>query len=233
MDEAAVEKAGAAPLEAELDAIAALKRVADLPPLLARLHLASAQSSPLFGFGSSQDYADSNRVIAFAYAGGLGLPDRDYYVKTDAKSQETRATLRGARGADVPAAGRSAAAAAKAEAQTVMEIETALAKASLTRVEKRDPYKLFHKMTRAELLKLTPAFDWAAYWNALGLPAPTEINVTEPAFYQEVERQLQTRGIADWKAYLRWHLVHDRGGVSFHGLRAGEFRFLSASTCAA
>jgi len=209
MDEAAVEKAGAAPLAAELDLIGAVQRVSDLPPLLARLHLESSQSSPLFGFGSSQDYADSNRVIAFAFSGGLGLPDRDYYVKTDKKSQETRARYLEHLAMTFQLLGDSAAK-AKTESQAVMDIETALAKASLTRVDKRDPYKMFHKMNQAEFMKLTPAFDWAAYWKALGIPPQTEINVTEPAFYQEVNKLLETRGMADWKTYLRWHLARDR-----------------------
>src|ERR1039458_8224423 len=87
---------------------------------------------------------------------------------------------------------------AGAEAKTVMEIETALARASLTRVEKRDPYKQFHKLPRAGFVKLTPHFGWPAYWNAIGLPAPAVVNVTEPAFYKEVERQLGTRPVGDW-----------------------------------
>ena len=91
MDEAAVEKAGAGPLKPRLDQIAELKRTSEIPALLGRMHLEMSDGSPLFGFGSSQDFADSTRVIAFAEAGGLGLPDRDYYTKTDAKSQETRA----------------------------------------------------------------------------------------------------------------------------------------------
>ena len=208
MDEAAIEKAGIAPLRPYLDAIEKLRRVSDLPPLLAQLHLASMLTSALFGFGSSQDYANSNSVIAFATASGLGLPDRDYYVKTDAKSQEARAkylthvaqmfTLLG----DQPAA-------AKTEAQTVMDIETALAKASLTRVELRDPHNLFHKMTAAQLGQLTPSFHWSDYWKAEGLLPQTEINVTEPKFFEEVERQLKTRPIADWKVYLRWHLIRE------------------------
>ena len=136
--------------QAHLDAIAGLNTLKDLPPVLARMHLGSARSNAIFGFGASQDFANSEQEIAFASAGGLGLPDRDYYTKTDAKSEETRAKylehvarmfeLLG----DAPAA-------AKAQAQTVMEIETALAKASLTQVELRDPYKQFHKMPRAKL----------------------------------------------------------------------------------
>src|SRR5450759_4582566 len=91
MNEAAVEKAGAAPLKATLDAIAGLATLQALPPVVARMHLQSARSNAIFGFGSSQDFANSEQVIAFASAGGLGLPDRDYYTKTDAKSEETRA----------------------------------------------------------------------------------------------------------------------------------------------
>jgi endothelin-converting enzyme/putative endopeptidase len=207
MNEADIEKAGGAPLEPSLRQIAALKQLSDIPPLLARLHLESGQSSILFDFGSNQDFADSSQVIAFASAGGLGLPDRDYYLKTDDKSRETRARyidhvarmfrLLG----DAPTASRG-------EAQTVMAIETALAQASLTRVDKRDPYKLFHKLTRAQLAAMTPSFQWAAYWNGIGLPAPAEINVTEPAFFQELEKQLKTRPLVEWKTYLRWHLAH-------------------------
>src|SRR4029077_18482772 len=97
---------------------------------------------------------------------------------------------------------------AKADAQIVMDIETALAKVSLTRVEKRDPYKLFHKMTRAQLQALTPAFEWGAYFMNSNVPDTSTINVTEPAFYKELQTLLQSRGLADWKTYLRLHLVH-------------------------
>jgi putative endopeptidase len=207
MNESAVEKAGAAPLKPELDAIAALSGKAGLGALLGRLHLATPDAAPLFGFGSSQDFADSNRVIAFASASGLGLDDRDYYVKTDAKSKEIRARYLEHVAAMFALLGESPAT-AEASARVVMGIETALAKASLTRVEKRDPYQLFHKMPRAEFLKLTPGFDWAAYWQAIGLDAPAEINVTEPRFFREVERLLAARTPAQWRTYLRWHLVH-------------------------
>ena len=226
MDEAAVEKAGAAPLKARLDEIAALKRVSGIPALLGRLHLESSGDSALFGFGSSQDFADSNSVIAFAVAGGLGLPDRDYYVKADAKSQETRARYLQHLAAMFQLLG-DAPAAAQAEARTVMAIETALAKASLTRVDKRDPYKLFHKYPRARLDALTPSFGWAAYFNAIGVPAPAEVNVTEPEFFREVEKQLKTRGIKDWKTYLRWHLAHGQSAYLSSAFVNASFEFYS------
>ncbi|HTX39227.1 MAG TPA: M13 family metallopeptidase [Bryobacteraceae bacterium] len=225
MDEAAIAKAGAAPLRKLLGEIAALKSTAGLPEVLAQMQMESFDS-PLFGFGSNQDYADSNQVIAFGFADGLGLPDRDYYLKTDAKSQETRTRYREHVARMFQLLGDPAAT-ARAEAQTVMDIETALAQASLTRVDKRDPYKLFHKVSRAQFVAETPSFGWAAYWNAIGLPAPAEINVTEPEFFKEVERQLQTRPIADWKVYLRWHLAHGRAAYLSPAFDQANFDFYS------
>jgi endothelin-converting enzyme/putative endopeptidase len=206
MDEAAVEKAGAAPLGPRLSEIAALKNIAGLAPLVGRLHLESSGDGTLFGFGSAQDFADSSRVIAYASAGGLGLPDRDYYTKDDPKSVETRARYLAHVAGMLTLLGDDAAA-ASAEARVVMEIETELAKASLTRVEKRDPHKLFHKMPLAGFRKSVPSFGWAAYFDALGISAPPVVNVAEPAFYREVETLLHTRSLDDWKTYLRWHLV--------------------------
>jgi len=225
MDEAAVEKSGASPLKPHLDAIAALKNVADLPPLLASIHLESGEDT-LFSFSSAQDFADSSRVIAFASSGGLGLPDRDYYVNPDPKSQEIRAKYLDHVAAMLALLGDSPDA-ARAGAQTVMAIETDLAKATLTRVDRRDPYKQFHKYTRAQLLGLTPAFGWGAYWTGLGLPAPATLNVTEPDFYKEVERLLKTHGIQDWKTYLRWHVVHSAAPYLSHPFVETSFNFYS------
>jgi len=206
MDEPAVERAGASPLRPLLDRIAALKSASDLADFVASQHLLSS-GTMLFGFGSNQDYADATSVIAFALAGGLGLPDRDYYTKTDAKSEETRQKylvhvqkmfeLLG----DSPGS-------ARANTKTVMEIETALAKASLTRVDKRDPYKLFHKMTRKQLEALNPSFGWERYLNDVGLSSVSEVNVTEPEFFKQLEAQLKSRKLADWKTYLRWQVAH-------------------------
>ena len=207
MDEPAVEKAGATPLKPELDQIAAIKSVRELAPFLAGQQLALLGDQMLFGFGSNQDFQDSSREIAFANGGGLGLPDRDYYVKTDAKSEETRMKYveHVAKMFELIGEQREA---AENDARTVMDIETALAKASLTRVDKRDPYKLFHKMSRSQFEALTPAFSWQPYFLALKVPDTSVINVTEPAFYKELQNQFQTRSLADWQTYLRWHLVH-------------------------
>ncbi|MEO7653804.1 MAG: M13 family metallopeptidase N-terminal domain-containing protein, partial [Bryobacteraceae bacterium] len=202
MDEPAAEKAGASPLKQALKAVAALC-ARDLPSYLAKEHFASSTSS-LFTFGSGQDFGDATRVIAFASAGGLGLPDRDYYVKTDPKSTGIREKYLLHVQRMLELAGGSADS-SSAGARIVMEIETALAKASLTRAEKRDPYKLFHRLTRKQLQALTPSFRWDRYLAAAGMPGIAELNVTEPAFFQQLEVQLRARNIDDWKAYLRWH----------------------------
>jgi putative endopeptidase len=205
MDEPALEKAGLTPLQPQLDEIAKLQSIRDLPAFLARSHLSGYNM--LFSFGSNQDFADSTREIAFASAGGLGLPDRDYYVKTDAKSLELRQKYLDHVAKMFALLGESEAA-AKVHAQTVMDIETELAKASLTRVEQRDPYKLFHKMTLAQVQALTKSFAWDAYLAAAQLKGIQVVNVSEPAFMKEVEVLLTSRTLDDWKTYLRWHLGH-------------------------
>jgi endothelin-converting enzyme/putative endopeptidase len=210
MDEGAIEKLGAKPLQPQLDEIAGLKSIRDLPPLLARLHLSGVNA--LFSFDSNQDYADSSREIAFASAGGLGLPDRDYYVKTDAKSKELRQKYLDHVAKMFQLLG-DAAPLAKTHAQTVMDIETALANASLTRVDQRDPYKLFHKMTTAQAQALTKSFAWDSYMAAVQVKDIQVVNVTEPAFLKEVEVLLTSKSLDDWKTYLRWHLVH--GGARY------------------
>ena len=207
MDEAAIERRGVKPLHRWLAAIDRLRARRDVAPLLAQLHMALGDSGLFFGFGSSQDFEDATRVIAFADAGGLGLPDRDYYVKDDEASK----TLRTQYAAHVARTFRllgHAADAAQREAAVVMSVETALAQASLTQVDRRDPYKLYHKMDVAGLRALTPQFDWPRYLRTLGLGAVTTFNVTEPEFYRALDREWTTRSVDDMRTYLRWHVVH-------------------------
>jgi endothelin-converting enzyme/putative endopeptidase len=207
MDEPAIEKLGAAPLQAGLGEIAALKSKAELGKYLGQEHLALRGSGMLFGFGSNQDFADATQVIAFAVAGGLGLPDRDYYTKTDPKSQQIRDQYVAHMQKMYVLMGDPVSTAA-GEAKAVMSMETALAQKSLTRVQKREPHNLFHKMDRVQLKALTPDFDWDIYLDAQGFAGLQTFNVTEPEFYQEVDRLIQSESLDDWKTYLRWHLVH-------------------------
>jgi putative endopeptidase len=226
MDEPAVEKAGLAPLKPELAEIAGLHSIRDLAAYLGRQHLATLGDGMLFGFGSSQDFEDSSRVIAFADAGGLGLPDRDYYTKTDAKSVEIRRKYVEHIQQMLELLGEKPAS-AKAHAQTVMDIETALAKASLTRVEMRDPYKLFHKMTPAQLQALTPSFEWAAYFKSSAAPDTSVINVSQPEFFKEMEALLKAHPLNDWKTYLRWHLAHSKASYLPAAFDKANFDFYS------
>jgi putative endopeptidase len=205
MDEAAVEKLGAEPLKPALAEIAALKNKKELAVLLAHEHLTTISNGLLFNFGVDQDFAESSQVIAFLTAGGLGLPDRDYYTRTDAKSEEIRQKYLLHVQAMLQLLG-DAPELAKHEAQTIMRIETALANASLTRVEQRDPHNLFHKMELKQVKALAPDFDWDAYLKAGGVGGVHTFNVTEPKFYAEVEKQLQSNSLDDIKTYLRWQL---------------------------
>jgi putative endopeptidase len=224
MDEPAIEKAGAAPLQKWMDEIAALKSTRDLPAFLARAQAAVFGNGVLFGFGSNQDYADSTQVIAFATAGGLGLPDRDYYVKTGAKSQEIRDRYVQHVQQMLKLLGEPSDLAA-AHARIVMDIESALAAASLTRADQRDPYKLFHKLKRRELQALTPSFEWRAYFAAAQMSDVSVINVTEPAFFKQLQKLLASREIEDWKTYLRWHLLHAKAPYLSRAFVDADFSF--------
>ncbi|HEX4961232.1 MAG TPA: M13 family metallopeptidase [Thermoanaerobaculia bacterium] len=207
MDEPTIEKAGAGPLKPGLAAIAALKSREELAPLIARLHLEGDSGTLLFGFGSGQDPRDASRVIGFAGAGGLGLPSPEDYSKNDAKSKETREHYRAYMQQMFELLGDKEPA---RHAVAVMRLETALAKASLTPVERRDPYKTAHPMKRKELQALTPAFRWDVYLTTVGQGGLEDFNVTEPKFLQEVNKQIANASLDDLRAYLRFHLARSR-----------------------
>ena len=206
MDTAAVEREGAKPIAPALERIAQLKSVDDIAAFIAHEQNEGFESGMLFGFGSNPDFDDSSQVIAFAGAGGLGLPDRDYYTKADAKSQEIRQRYLEHVQKMLELIGE-APANARADVQAVMQIETALAQASLTRVELRNPYNLKHKVTRVQLNQMMPHFDWDHYFSGIQAPPFTTVNVEEPKFYAELNKQLAERNLAAWRAYLRWHTV--------------------------
>ncbi|WP_035348893.1 M13 family metallopeptidase [Edaphobacter aggregans] len=205
MDTAAIDKLGAAPLKPTLTAIDALPDRKALIAYLGTLNR-NTRGSFFFNSGASQDPGDSNSVIAEISAGGLGLPDRDYYLKTDAKSEETRKAYVAYVEKILTLAGEPAGQAQK-DATTIMRIETDLAKASLTRVERRDPYKQYHKMTVAQLSAEDPVINWPDYLRVQGASGVNTLNVAQPAFQKAVDHALTTEPLEDLKAYLRFHAV--------------------------
>jgi endothelin-converting enzyme/putative endopeptidase len=211
MDTAAINKRGLSPLKPELDRIAALKTASDLPALLAHLHAIGVNA--FFGLGSNQDYADSTSVISFYGAGGLGLPERDYYTRTDAKSVETRQQYLAHVRKILVLAGETDAQAAK-DAETVMTIETRLAKASLTITEQRDPQNLNHPTDVAKFSKELTHFSLADYVKTAHAPATGKANDMEPKFFAEFNTLVADTPIDQIKTYLRWHLIHAYAGTS-------------------
>jgi putative endopeptidase len=206
MNESAVEKRGVSAIQSQLDSIANLRSAQELPPLIAKLQLAYGRSI-LFRAGSKQDPDNSEQVIAELDQGGLGLPDRDYYTKEDAKSKETRERYVQHVEKVFELIGDSQKT-AKKNAATVMRMETSLAKSQLTRVDRRDPYKLKHKMNPADLDTLAPNFDWKTYYREAHYPAFDTLNVGEPEFLKEVNSMLAAEPIENWKTYLRFHVAN-------------------------
>ena len=225
MDEAAAERLGATPLDPFFKAIDSVKSREELAPVLAQLHLAiGPENSSMFSVDSGQDFADSTQMIAILYAGDLGLPDRDHYLKQDLKSKQIRAKyqahLRQVFGllGDAPNS-------ANRNASTVFRIETSLAKASLTRVEKRDPYKIYHKMRRLELQKLMPSFDWNAYFAGIGRSDADTVNVTQPRFFEQGQRILRRESLDNLKTYLRWQVTHSEAPYLSKNFVDSDFEF--------
>jgi putative endopeptidase len=205
MDEAKIETEGLKPLQPELDRVARIKNQGTLQEEIGHLH--SIGINALFNSGSTQDFKNSAEVTAEINQGGLGLPDRDYYTKTDDRSKMLRdeyvkhvAKMFELMGDD-PAK-------AAGEAQTVLALETKLAEASKTRVELRDIEKLYHRTPMAQLHDLAPTFNWLVYFQRIGLAQKVDVNVTSPDFFKAMDAQLAATPLADWQTYLRWNLIN-------------------------
>ena len=207
MDEAAVEAAGASPLRPLLDRVDAVASTAEFGKLAAGLQMDGL--GVFFAFGSEQDPRDSQNVIAGQGQGGLGLPDRDYYFRDDDASKKLREKYV-AHVAKMLSLMGDADAVAKEESEAVMRIETALAAGSKKAEDLRDPVANYHKLALAEVQKLSPHFDWGAFLDGMGLnPLPPAVDVNQTEFVQALDKAIASAPLADWKAYLRWHVVHD------------------------
>src|SRR6267378_6691214 len=222
MDTAAIDAAGTKPIEPELSRIANIKNILDLQAEAARLQ--SMGVGALFRFTSRQDLKDSAVVIGGASQGGLGLPEREYYLKTDEKSQQLRDAY-GRHVANMLALLGDPAAKSAAEAAVVLKLETALANASTKNTDLRDPEKNYHMMALADLKTLTPNLSWEAYFRAAGHPELKRINVGQPDFFKGLDAQLTATPLEDWKTYLRWHLVNAAASELPERFVAEEFDF--------
>ena len=224
LDESAVEKAGTKPLESDLRRIGAIRSKQDLPKEIVQLHREG--TDVLFGFDSGSDFKNASQMIAQLDQGGLGMPDRDYYFKDDDKSVELRkkyvehvAKMFGLLGDDPLKA--------SAEAKAVMEIETGLAKGAFDQTTRRDPQKIYHKLSNKELAALSPAFDWNVYFEGVGAPRFDSLNVVEPEFIKNMQEVIGAHSLDDWKTYLRWHVVHSSAAMLPAAFVHENFEFFS------
>jgi predicted metalloendopeptidase len=222
MDTARIEAVGATPLQKGFDHIAALEDRAELARLLAGLHSHGVDAA--FRFGPFPDLKNSRMMVGAFFQGGLGMPDRDYYLKDDARTKgireayvahvEKMLTLLG----DKPEQ-------AAAEAKTILNFETRLAKASKTRVELRDPKANYHMMTVKKLEATAPGVDWTRYFVGMGLKDLKRLDVGQPEFAQELGRMATTVPVADWQAYLRWHLLNEYAAHLSSPFEKEDFHF--------
>ncbi len=202
MDEAAIEARGLAPLQPLFARVDGVKDPASLTAVLADLHRLGVFAA--FSFGVEQDDKESNRYSLVLAQGGLGLPDRDYYLKNDAKSKELLAAYRAHVAKMLGLAGFDA-----KDADRILALETRLAKASMTKVEQRDPNAIYHAMTPAQLLAAAPGFPAGLYLKALSLATPDRFVVRQPAFLAELGRMMQELPADQWRVYLRWTLLRN------------------------
>jgi putative endopeptidase len=204
MEVATVNQAGLKPMQPLLSDIDSIKDQTSLQKMIGRLQ--DIGIAVPFGLSAASDNHNPSEVLADISARGLGLPDRDYYVKTEERFQQARAKYLIHVANMMKLAGYSDGDAQKAAA-VVMQFETELAKATLDNVARRDPEATDHKTTFAELQKLAPQFDWNGYFQAAKLPE-IPLNVQEPKFLEEFNRQLTATDLAAWKIYLKWQLLH-------------------------
>jgi len=223
MDTGAIEKLGLAPIESSWKQIDRLKSTGEIPALLTWLENRGTPDG-FFEFDVTQDEKDSSKQIAEADQGGLSLPDRDFYLVDSPHFAEIRAAYVEHVKKMFTLAGDSPDEAAR-EAASVMEIETAMAKASMTRVDRRDPEKVYHIYSVEDFQKLTPEFDWKVYFGTVGIGHFDTLNVAAPDFFKGLNTLLATEPVAAWKSYLRWHVLHGEAGNLSSAFFDEDFRF--------
>jgi len=222
-----IDEKGAGPMQVELQSIHSMQSSSDLGKTIGLLISHTDSSSFFFGIGSQQDAKQSEIMIGAVHAAGLGLPDRDYYLAQDDKKKENREKYVEHVAAMFRLLGQTESEATKSSA-TVMRIETALAGASLTRVERRDPHKTYNRNSMQELEALVPAIDWAALFEKTSLAPEPWLNIVQPVFMQELQALIERESLDDIKTYLKWGLVNSRADLLSAPFRDQNFTFYSA-----
>jgi putative endopeptidase len=226
MDTDRINALGAKPVQGDLALAASVKSAKDLPSVLAKLHDRGIGGG--FGFGVGQDDKDSTKYISGFNQGGLGMPDRDYYLKDDERSKSVRAAYEAHIARTFELLGDKQGPAQDA-AGVVMKVETALAKASWTRVENRDPQKTYNKLTVADLGKTAPGFDWSAYISDRGVKAK-EVLVAQPSFFTAFGKLAGEFTPEEWRTYLRWHVISGASPLLSKPFEDEAFSFTKALT---
>lgn len=227
MDEKNINKLGASPLTPEFERINSIKSIPELQQVIA--HLQTIGVDAPFSFGQMQDYKDNTQVIGVASQSGLGLPDRDYYLKPDKQFKKIRQVYVNHITNMLKLLGDNPKQAA-IEANTIMRIETQLAKSSMSVVEQRDPLAVYHMKTLTELQQATPNFNWKNYFTDIKHPDIDKINLAMPNFFKFIDTALKTISIEDWKIYLRWHLIDSLASCLSDNFVNEQFKMSSALT---
>jgi len=222
MDTAKIEKQGLEYITPYLKEIDEISTPDGVQQAVIRFH--QNGFSPLFGIYGSADARNSAMVIAQLTQAGMGMPDRDYYVNDDPRSVDLRAKYISYMTTMFKLLGNDDATSA-ANAQKVMALETQLAKASMTRLEQRDPNKTYNKVTTAELVKLSPVFNWNRYFTEMGLGDPGSVNLNQPIFVKEISNMLTTIPVEDWKIYLKWNLINETASYLSSNFVQASFDF--------
>ena len=217
MNEDAINKAGIAPLQPELDRIAGLKKKSQLPEVLASIHqiirpanlnyIDAAYPGVMFGIYSQPGFDDARTTLAALDQSGMALPGREFYLNDDAKAKEIRDKYVKHVAQLLELSGEPQVK-ASADAQTVLAMETELAKAAMDIVARRDPKNQNNKMSLQQIQALTPSFKWSRYFAATQAPSSPQYLVLAPGFFQGMEKLIKTHSVEQWRGYLRWSVVH-------------------------
>jgi len=235
MNESAIEAAGLTPLQPELDRIAGLKSKQAITLEIAHLHQMfpgaweqgdNQTDAPFFGFTGSEDYDDASKVVAQIDQGGLSLPNRDYYINTDDKSAQTLKKYRAHVQKMLVLAGETDAQAGT-DAATVIELETAMAKAQMDNITRRDPKNINNKMSPAQIRELTPSIQWDVYRKAVDAPATDHYIVSSPEFFRALDKLLTEHPLEHWKTYMRWQAIHRAAPYLTKGMADENFNFFA------